>query len=625
MTGNLRPFIARYGLAAVSYSVASVSTTLFWESLFKYVPFALFFAAVSATAWFGGFWPGFLVALSGAVTTSYLMASPDNVALAAPFILLVVATFICYLAEHRSRSRSKLEEINVLLETERDRLEALLHQMPAGVIIAKALSGEVILANKKVDEILRHPAKTSRGLQHYLDYQGFHSDGRPYKPEEYPLTRSVMTGEEVSNEEIEYLCGDGVRRIINSDAGPIRDRKGKVVAGLVIFDDVTERKRLEQQLRQSQRMEAVGRLAGGIAHDFNNLLTVIVGQSEVMLEGFGPNDPLREPVQQIDASAQRAAELTKQLLAFSRKQVRQPKVLDLSAIVADLGKMLRRLIGEDVELITRLNSSLGRVKADPGQIEQIILNLAINARDAMPSGGRLTIETNNASLDDQYANQHTDVRPGPYVMLAVSDTGIGMDKETQSRIFEPFFTTKEQGKGTGLGLATVYGIVKQSEGHIWVYSEPGRGTTFKVYLPRVEAPAEIRPRSLDRSDTAIGSETVLVVEDDDAVRRLVRQVMSSAGYTVMECKDADQALSMSSSYSGTIHLMITDVIMPGASGRELAQKITALRTGIRVLFMSGYTDNAIVHHGVLDEDVAFIEKPFTPAKLLRKAREVLDV
>ena len=625
MTGNPHPFIARYGLAAVSYSVASVSTTLFWEPLFKYVPFALFFAAVSATAWFGGFWPGFLVALSGAVTTSYLMASPNNVALAAPFILLVVATFICYLAEHRSRSRSKLEEINVLLETERDRLEALLHQMPAGVIIAKAPSGEVILANKKVDEILRHPAKTPRGFQHYLDYQGFHSDGRPYKPEEYPLTRSVMTGEEVSNEEIEYLCGDGVRRIINSDAGPIRDRKGKVVAGLVIFDDVTERRHLEQQLRQSQRMEAVGRLAGGIAHDFNNLLTVIVGQSEVMLEGFGPNDPLREPVQQIDASAQRAAELTKQLLAFSRKQVLQPKVLDLSAIVADLGKMLHRLIGEDVELITRLNSSLGRVKADPGQIEQIILNLAINARDAMPKGGRLTIETNNASLDDQYANQHTDVRPGAYVMLAVSDTGIGMDKETQSRIFEPFFTTKEQGKGTGLGLATVYGIVKQSEGHIWVYSEPGRGTTFKVYLPRVEAPAEIRPRSLDRSEPAIGSETVLVVEDDPAARRLVRQVMSSAGYIVMECKDADQALSMSSSYSGTIHLMITDVIMPGASGRELAQKITALRTGIRVLFMSGYTDNAIVHHGVLDEDVAFIEKPFTPAKLLRKARDVLDM
>jgi CheY-like chemotaxis protein len=329
-------------------------------------------------------------------------------------------------------------------------------------------------------------------------------------------------------------------------------------------------------------------------------------------------------IEAIDGSAQRAADLTKQLLAFSRKQILQPKVLDLNAIVMDLGKMLRRLIGEDIEFITRLNSNLGRVKADPGQIEQIIVNLAINARDAMPRGGTLTIETNNTKLDEQYASQHPEVRPGPHVMLGVSDTGTGIDPEIQSRIFEPFFTTKERGKGTGLGLATVYGVVKQSEGHIWVYSEPGRGTTFKVYLPRVEEAAEIARRPDGRSSAAGGSETVLVVEDDDGVRALVRQVMSSAGYTVMECKNAVQALSMSTSYSGHMHLMVTDVIMPGASGRELAQKITRLRPGIRVLYMSGYTDKAIVHHGILDEGVAFLEKPFTPDRLLRKLREVLD-
>jgi two-component system cell cycle sensor histidine kinase/response regulator CckA len=624
MNGNIPPFVARYGLAPLTYLIASVGTTVFWDPLFQYVPFALFFAAVSATAWFSGFWPGFIVALSGALTTAYLMATAERAALGAPFTLLGVATFICYLAEHRSRSRSRLEEINIVLETERDRLEALLHQMPAGVVIAEAPSGEVILANRRVNEILGPPPEGKKALAYYSQYQGFHADGQPYKLEEYPLARSVMTGEQITNQETEYLCGDGVRRIINTNAGPIRDRNGKVVAGLVVFDDITERKRMEQQFRQAQRMEAVGRLAGGVAHDFNNLLTVILGQSQMMLESLSSNDPLREPIQQIDAGAQRAADLTKQLLAFSRKQVLQPKVLDLNTLVSDLVKLLHRLLGEDIELITRLSPVIGRFRADPGQIEQVILNLAINARDAMPNGGRLTIETNNASLDDQYAKQHAEVRAGLYVMLAISDNGIGMDKETQSRIFEPFFTTKELGQGTGLGLATVYGIVKQSDGHIWVYSEPHRGTTFKVYFPRVEASVGVLPQSQERIQQSTGSETVLVVEDDDSVRGLVRQVMSSAGYTVMECRNANQAISMSSNYSGRIDLMITDVVMPGASGRELAQQITGLRSGIRVLFMSGYTDNAIVRHGVLDEGVAFIEKPFSPAKLLRKVREVMD-
>ena len=406
-------------------------------------------------------------------------------------------------------------------------------------------------------------------------------------------------------------------------SAPIRDRNGNIVAGLVIFYDVTEHKRLEQQLLQSQRMEAVGRLAGGIAHDFNNFLTVIIGHSQLLIDRLASNDPMRTDIQEVEKCAQHAADLTRQLLAFSRKQILQPKVLDLNAIVANLEKMLRRLIGEDVELTVRLNPSLGRVKTDPGQVEQIIVNLAANARDAMPGGGKLTIETANADLGDLYAGQHADVAPGQYVMLAVSDTGAGMDRETQARIFEPFFTTKERGKGTGLGLATVYGIVKQSQGHIWVYSEPGHGSTFKVYLPRIEEAAEITAALSMPSPSVSGSETVILVEDDDTVRRLVRQVLSCHGYTVMECRSPEEALGMSSNYSGHIHLMVTDVVMPGGSGPELAQRITAQRPETQVLFMSGYTDDAIVHHGVLDAGVAFLAKPFTPDELLRKVRKVL--
>ena len=525
-----------------------------------------------------------------------------------------------------ARVRTHLELARVrraLLETEQGRLEAVLQQMPAGVIIAKASSGELILANGKVDAILHHSFRPGEGIEQYSSYQGFHLDGRAYKPEEYPLSRSLLTGEEIANEEIEYLCGDGIRRILNANSAPIRDRNGNIVAGLVIFYDVTEHRRLEQQLLQSQRMEAVGRLAGGVAHDFNNFLTVIIGHSQLLIDRLASNDPMRTDIQEVEKCAQHAADLTRQLLAFSRKQILQPKVLDLNAIVANLEKMLRRLIGEDVELTVRLNPSLGRVKTDPGQVEQIIVNLAANARDAMPGGGKLTIETANTDLGDLYARQHADVAPGQYVMLAVSDTGAGMDRETQARIFEPFFTTKERGKGTGLGLATVYGIVKQSQGHIWVYSEPGHGSTFKVYLPRIEEAADITSPLSMPSPSVGGSETVLLVEDDDTVRRLVRQVLSCHGYTVMECRSPEEALAMSSNYSGRIHLMVTDVVMPGSSGPELAQRITAQRPETRVLFMSGYTDDAIVHHGVLDAGVAFLEKPFTPDNLLRKVREVL--
>ncbi len=383
-----------------------------------------------------------------------------------------------------------------------------------------------------------------------------------------------------------------------------------------------EREKAEQ-LRQSQKMEAVGQLAGGIAHDFNNLLTAITGYSELSLRRLQAEDPLHRNIKEIKKAGERAASLTRQLLAFSRKQVLQPKVLALNSIISDVEKMLRRLIGEDIELRTVLEPQLGSVKADPGQIEQVLLNLAVNARDAMPQGGKLTIETANVYLDGEYAAQHIAVKPGHYVMLAVSDTGCGMDEKTQARIFEPFFTTKEAGKGTGLGLSTVYGIVKQSGGNIWVYSEVGRGTTFKVYLPRVDEGAQEHMRSAEPEDAVQGTGVILLAEDEHMVRKLAREVLEMCGYKVLEAANGGAALLICERHQESIDLLITDVIMPEMGGRELATRLSQLRPEMKVLYMSGYTDNAIVHQGVLDEGANFIQKPFSPQTLASKVREVL--
>jgi signal transduction histidine kinase/ActR/RegA family two-component response regulator len=381
---------------------------------------------------------------------------------------------------------------------------------------------------------------------------------------------------------------------------------------------------IEKQLLQSQKLEAVGQLAGGIAHDFNNVLTVITGYSDLLLRGLDRGDSTRLKVEEIKKAGERGASLIRQLLAFSRKQVLQPKVLKLNAIVADTEKMLRRLIGEDIDLLTVLEPSLGQIRADPGQIEQVIIILAVNARDAMPQGGRLTIETSNVYLDNEYARRHTAVRPGNYVMLAMNDTGTGMDAETQAHIFEPFFTTKVLGKGTGLGLSTVYGIVRQSEGNIWVYSEIGKGTTFKVYLSRVDEVAQIDAAPESRADLAQGQEKVLLTEDEEPVRRLTRVILEINGYQVLEAASGDEALSIYKEQQGRIDLIITDVVMPGISGPELVQSLETLSPGIKVLYLSGYTDDAVVRHGLLDQKMAFLQKPFTPDALLRKVREVLD-
>ena len=385
-----------------------------------------------------------------------------------------------------------------------------------------------------------------------------------------------------------------------------------------------EKTNIEQQLRQAHKMEAIGKLAGGVAHDFNNLVTIITGYSDMLLSRIGPENSTRRELEQIKKAGDRAHSLTRQLLAFSRRQMLQPKVLDLNAVVTNLEPMLQRLIGENIELVIELKPGLGQVKADPGQIEQVIMNLAINARDAMPQGGKLLLDTDNVELDEAYALQHIPTQPGSYVRLAVSDTGCGMDAATQSRIFEPFFTTKEQGKGTGLGLSTVYGIVKQSGGYIWVYSEGGQGTTFKIYLPRVVAPADSVPPVTHWSSLPQGRETVLLVEDEPEVRWLVRDMLQHLGYTVLEARHGIEAQVLSIQHAGPIHLLITDVVMPQMSGREIAEQLTSEHPETKVLYMSGYTDDAVVRHGVLAAEIAFLQKPFTPEALARKVREVLD-
>jgi nitrogen-specific signal transduction histidine kinase len=397
--------------------------------------------------------------------------------------------------------------------------------------------------------------------------------------------------------------------------------------------DITKEKRAEEelaqsleQLRQSQKIEAVGRLAGGIAHDFNNLLTVITGYCELIAIKVGEQSPLWEDVQEIHNSADRAASLTRQLLAFSRRQILMPKVLEIDAVVPEMDKMLRRLIGEDIDLVTILGAVSGKVKVDPSQIEQVIVNLAINSRDAMPSGGTITIETANVDLDEAYVRTHGGAWPGPHVMLAISDTGCGMDPETLSKAFDPFFTTKVKGKGTGLGLSTVFGIVKQSGGCIYAYSEPGRGTAMKIYLPRVTG--ETAPKDAKRDagfeDRLQGSETILLVEDEETLRKLASSILEGYGYTVLSAGNGEEALQLLNDSPVIPRLLITDVVMPKMGGRELSDRIQAIHPDTRVLYMSGYTDNAIVHHGVLDPGVSYLPKPFTPKALARKVREVLD-
>jgi signal transduction histidine kinase/ActR/RegA family two-component response regulator len=433
-----------------------------------------------------------------------------------------------------------------------------------------------------------------------------------------------LAGEKVSAYEVELLAKDGKRIAVEVNTKLIL-QDGVPVGVQGIARDVTKRKQLEEQLRQSQKMEAIGQLAGGVAHDFNNLLTAINGYSSLALQRVEDGHPVKPYLEEVKKAGDRAANLTRQLLAFGRKQILQPVPLNLNAVVSDMNKMLRRLIGEDIELTAKLDPDLGRVMADPGQIEQVLVNLIVNARDAMPQGGNLIIETTNVEIDSGYVSGQVGVQTGSYVKLAVSDTGVGMDEETRNRIFEPFFTTKEKGKGTGLGLSTVYGIVKQSGGNIWVYSGAGKGTTFKVYLPRAKSIARVNKEKVEEATPRGGSETVLLVEDEEVVRGLARRILEQAGYSVVEASKADEAIRFCEEHGNEVDLLLTDVVMPEMSGKELADRLKTQRPDLKMLFMSGYTDEAIVHHGVLDSSVEFIQKPFTPAGLIEKVRDVLDL
>lgn len=434
--------------------------------------------------------------------------------------------------------------------------------------------------------------------------------------------RLLESGRELVSEE-SIPDGLGKQHTMMTKTTMLTDKNGnKQIVG--VMRDVTEYKLLQAQFLQSQKMEAIGVLAGGIAHDFNNLLTVIRGYTELLLEDVSSTDSRRRDLEEIAKAAQKANSLTSQLLAFSRKQILRLEMLNLSDTLIDVDKMIRRLIGEDIDLAIIAHPELGLVNADPSQIQQIIMNLVINARDAMPMGGKLTIETANVDFDDPYVSRHPGASKGAYVMLAISDNGLGMDSETQSHIFEPFYTTKEKGKGTGLGLSTVYGIVKQSNGFIWVYSEPGKGTAFKIYFPRHEGKSTKGVIEIRHESRLRGSETVLIAEDEAPVRALASRILRDQGYTVLEVPNGMEALRIGTEYSGRIDLILTDAVMPGISGSTLVSRLEAIRPGIQALYVSGYTDNSIVHHGILDSHVNFLQKPFAVEGLVRKVREVLD-
>jgi len=489
------------------------------------------------------------------------------------------------------------------------------------------LAGNFTFANDRESSFLGYPKEELIGMNNRQ-----YTDQETSKKLYQVFSRIYTTGEPTKKLDMEVIKKDGTKGVIEIWVYLIRNSAGQPTGFRGIARDITERKRaeekmatLQEQFRQSQKMEAIGQLAGGVAHDFNNLLTVISGYSDLILGGSDQANDLRESIQEIKRSSEKAASLTRQLLAFSRKQVLQPKILKLNTLVTNIDKMLRRLIGENIDLATLLDQDLGQVKADPGQIEQVILNLAVNARDAIGSNGKITIETANAELDEEYAHSHVDVTPGRYVMLSVSDTGCGMSQEIRERIFEPFFTTKEKDKGTGLGLSTVYGIVKQSGGSIWVYSEPEKGTTFKIYLPRIEEEDDSIGVKEAFSKSAQGSETILVVEDEEIVRKVACTILQRSGYHILQAANGEEALRLAPGQNGKpIHLMVTDVVMPGMSGPELAKHFASLYPGIRVLFMSGYTNNAIIHHEILKHGMPYLQKPFTSEALAWKVREVLD-
>jgi PAS domain S-box-containing protein len=605
--------ILRYGVAVLSTTLALIPALLLPNVTESRL--AVFAVAVMVSAWYGGWKPG-LVATSFALTVSaYFSFSSEQTP--AQFrstmlrlaLFVVLAALICWFnaALRAAQEGLRRSEMN---------FRSLVTNAPYGICRCNS-AGQLLDVNPALLTMLGYSSARELVGKHL---GGLYADTHHW----FELADHLHSAAPFNGLIAEWQRKDGLGMVVRVSGRAVSDGD-KRTAFELFAEDVTEHRALEQQLRQSQKMEAVGRLAGGIAHDFNNLLMVISGYSEFLLDRLGPDPALRGPAQEIAGASQRASSLTRQLLAFSRKQMLAPKILDLNGVVTENLKMLTRVIGEDIELVMVPAPSLGAVRADAGQIDQVIMNLAVNARDAMPSGGKLTIENSNISLDEDYARFHAPLRPGDYVMLSISDTGLGMDSETQSHIFEPFFTTKGP-KGTGLGLSTVYGIIKQSGGYVWVFSEPGKGTTFKIYLPRVAE--RVEPAQVVASDeTAFiepGSETILLAEDEANLRYLARQFLEKQGYKVIEAADGSVAMQIAVAHQGVIHLLLTDVIMPGMNGRELAQRISEIRPQTKVLYMSGYTENVIGHNGTLDAGVRLLQKPFTLRELKSKVREVLD-
>ena len=494
---------------------------------------------------------------------------------------------------------------------------SVVEDAPYGIYRAR-LSGELVLVNSALAKMLGYSS------QEELLRVNLAGSVYRFAVENEKLNQVLLHQESFKDLEGEWKRKDGASITVRCRGCAIKDKTGAVAYMEVFAEDITERRALERQLRMAQKMEAVERRSGGIAHDFNNLLGVIIGYSQVLKRSLGPEHASFEHAQEIEKARQRAVSLTRQLLAFSRQQVVEPVVLNLNTLLSDTEKMLPRLIGEDIALKLELDTSLSQVKADPSQIEQVILNLAVNARDAMPDGGKLLIQTTNVNLDTAYTHNHPGSRPGFYVMLRVTDTGTGIDPEIQSQIFEPFFTTKERDKGTGLGLATVYGVVKQSGGYIAVDSEKQKGASFSVYLPRLEQPAAHSAPAVAAPMNTRGSETILLVEDAEPLRKLAAMFLQESGYRILSAPDGQQALQIARQNPGPIHLLLTDVVMPGMNGRVLGERLAASQPGMKVLYMSGYTDSFIAGHGVLEAGTHLLHQPFTQETLTRKVRELLD-
>src|SRR6202044_2648667 len=606
--------ILRYGVAILSTTLALIPALLLPNITESRL--AVFAVAVMVSAWYGGWKPG-LVATSFALTVSaYFSFSSEQTP--AQFrstmlrlaLFVVLAALICWFnaALRAAQEGLRRSEMN---------FRSLVTNAPYGICRCNA-AGQLLDINPALLAILGYSSAQELVGKHLGE---LYADTHHW----FELADHLHSAAPFNGLIAEWKRKDGTNTALRVSGRAVCDGDKKTAFELFI-EDVTERRALEQQLRQSQKMEAVGRLAGGIAHDFNNLLMVISGYSEFLLDRLGPDPEMRNPAQEIASAAGRASTLTRQLLAFSRKQMLAPRILDLNGVVTENLKMLNRMIGEDIDLVMMPGASLGSVRADAGQIEQVIMNLAVNARDAMPAGGKLTIETSNVTLDEEYARVHAPLQAGEYVMLAISDTGMGMDVETQTHIFEPFFTTKGT-KGTGLGLSTVYGIIKQSGGYIWVFSEVRRGTTFKIYLPRgASAGGNVTPIAGTEKPhkTEPGTETILLVEDEANLRYPARLFLEKQGYKVIEAADGAVAMQIAVAHEGTIHLLLTAVIMPGMNGRELAQRISEIRPNVKILYMSGYTENVIGTNGMLDAGVRLLQKPFNLRDLKDKVREVLD-